>query len=255
MGGDLVQDGVGADDRADHLAAGAGGAGGGDLEVAVALRREVDQSLKELLGGGDRLAGGLAVDVANDAVVVVDQAELGAGRADVDAERGADGRARLPAAHPDLVACRVGVALFDREARVARAVERERFVRVLGAEDVSFVGAGGVAGVAGRVVEDVQAHPALGGSLVGEPGAPVDGRGGGAVLLADERRADGAEEVAVDVGQDRGVGELGEPVAHVAVQGNATQERGRAAERLAFEQGLQRGLGHAAAQAAPHLGL
>ena len=126
MGADLVDDGVRADHLAHDLAAAARGPGAQHFYARALLGLELAQGAAQLLRGTDGIAAGLAVHVDQQFVLVVDQRQLGAGRADVDAQVHAQGLARGPGNHAHLVALRVGVGLGQAKIGVLRLLQRER---------------------------------------------------------------------------------------------------------------------------------
>ena len=87
VGGDLVVDGVGADELADELAARAGGGDAQDVQAGAHLVPDVGQALVDHL---DRAAVGLDVDLLDHLAGLVQHHQVGGDRADVDAQVGAD---------------------------------------------------------------------------------------------------------------------------------------------------------------------
>ena len=220
--GDLVDNGVGADNVADNLPAASGGAHAQDVEWRALAGRERPQRPQEQLGRRDGITGRLPVDVGDDVARFVDQDGLGAGRADVDAQIGADRFAFAPARDAHLVAVRVLVALLGGEGRMRRLLERER-----PGKPAVFIGPHGLA--FGRE------HQAVSRRLRGE---------GGAIRRHQLRLLRHVDEAGAVVL---------EPAHDLLVQRDPADQHGLALERPPVEQRAEDRTRHAAAQARPHV--
>ena len=220
--GDLVDDRVGADDVAHDLPAAPGRAHARDVERGAPVAGERPDRPEEALGRVDRIAGRLPVDVGDDIAGLVYQDRLGAGRADVDADVGANRLALGPARDAHLVAIGVLVVLLGRECRVPRFLERER---------------------PRKAAVPVRARRLA----PGRERQAVRGRHG------RERRPVRRDEVRL-LGHVDEPGAVGsEPVHHLLVQRDAAEQDGLAFERPPAEQRAEHGPRHAAAQARPHV--